>query len=242
MSAAPAWLQKALLHEDKAVLAFNKPAGLASQGGRGQTQDLESLLASFAVSPKRRPHLAHRLDAETSGVIVAGRTKAAIAHLNAAFANRQAQKTYLAILCGGEPEPPTGSIAVPLQKIHILRQALMRPARPEATGAMSALTHYETLAAVPAAALVRLRPQTGRMHQLRVHSAALGRPIAGDQRYGGLSTLGGHAVPGLMLHAARLVCPHPLGGMLDICAPPPAAFTLLAGALGLAQALEEAWT
>jgi len=239
MSATPAWLQMALLYEDKAVLAFNKPAGLASQGGRGQVQDLESLLVHFAVSTTRRPHLAHRLDAETSGVIVAGRTKAAIAHLNAAFANRAAQKTYLAILCGGALEPPTGSIAVPLEKIQTPRQTIMRPARPEADGAVSALTHYDTLAASPAAALVRLRPQTGRMHQLRAHSAALGRPIAGDQRYGGLSTLGGHAVPGLMLHAARLVCPHPLGGTLDVGAPPPASFTALAKALGFAQAVQE---
>ena len=237
MSVAPAWLKEAVLYEDKAVLAFNKPAGLASQGGRGQTTDLETLLAHFADQKGRRPHLAHRLDAETSGVIVAGRTKAAIAALNAAFAGREAQKTYLAILCGGAPEPAAGTIDIPLQKTQSGHQVVMRPTRPDAPGALSALTAYETLAATATAALVRLQPQTGRMHQLRAHAAALGRPIAGDKRYGGLFVVAGQPAPGLMLHAARLVCPHPLGGVLDVSAPPPPPFMAFAAALGLAEGL-----
>lgn len=237
MSPPPAWLQKAVLYEDKAVLAFNKPAGLASQGGRGQSTDLESLLVHFADQKGRRPHLAHRLDAETSGVIVAGRTKAAIAFLNAAFAGRQTQKTYLAILCGGAPEPASGLIEIPLQKTQSGHQVVMRPARSDAPGAQSAVTAYETLAASGEAALVRFQPHTGRMHQLRAHSAALGRPIAGDKRYGGFMALGGHPVPGLMLHAAGLRCPHPSGGELDVSAAPPASFVALTLALGLAEGL-----
>lgn len=235
MSAPPAWLKEAVLFQDKAVLAFNKPAGLASQGGRGQTTDLETLLAHFADPKGRRPHLAHRLDAETSGVIVAGRTKAAIAFLNAAFAGREAQKTYLALLCGGAPEPPAGLIETPLLKTQAGHQVVMRPVRPDAPGALSAVTAYETLASAGFGALVRFQPQTGRMHQLRAHAAAMGRPIAGDKRYGGLMALGGHTVPGLMLHAARLVCPHPLGGVLDVGAPPPLLFQALAGALGFGE-------
>jgi tRNA pseudouridine32 synthase/23S rRNA pseudouridine746 synthase len=233
---APAWLREAVIFEDRAVIAFNKPAGLASQGGRGQTTDLETLLAHFSDLKGRRPHLAHRLDADTSGVIVAGKTKAAIAFLNAAFADRLAQKTYLAIVCGGAPEPAAGLIDLPLAKVRQGHQEMMRTAQAGQAGAQSAETRYETLAAAPTAALVRLQPQTGRMHQLRAHCAAIGRPIAGDRRYGGLFSLGGQSVPGLMLHAAALQAPHPDGGVLSLSAPPPQPFAALAEALGLVVA------
>jgi tRNA pseudouridine32 synthase/23S rRNA pseudouridine746 synthase len=225
----PEWLRAAIIHEDHAVLAFNKPAGLASQGGRGQTTDLESLLAHFADRKGRQPHLAHRLDADTSGVVVAGKTKAAVAFLNAVFANREAQKTYLAILCGGAPEPPSGVIDLPLAKTRVGHHEMMRVA----VGGQSAVTRYETLSAHAAGALVRLSPETGRMHQLRAHCAAIGRPIAGDRRYGGLFSLGAQAVPGLMLHAAALTVPHPDGGVVSFVAPPPRAFAALAQGLGL---------
>jgi RluA family pseudouridine synthase len=229
----PAWLRAAVIHEDAAVIAFNKPAGLASQGGRGQTTDLETLLAHFVDRKGRQPHLAHRLDAETSGVIVAGKTKAAIAFLNAAFAARQTEKHYLAIVCGAAPVPANGAIAAPLVKTEFARQVFMRPATLAAPGALSAETDYETLSAIPHAAVLRLTPHTGRMHQLRAHCALIGRPIAGDKRYGGLMALGRHSVPSLMLHAWSLTVPHPAGGHLALQAPPPAQFTELAQALGL---------
>jgi tRNA pseudouridine32 synthase/23S rRNA pseudouridine746 synthase len=100
----------------------------------------------------------------------------------------------------------------------------------------AALTRYRTLAARADAAFVELKPETGRMHQLRAHLAAIGRPIAGDGKYGGLFGLAGVAIPGLMLHAAVLDIPHPDGGRLELEAPPPLAFLETARSLGLETA------
>src|SRR5262249_58504344 len=94
-----------LIHEDAHVLAFNKPAGLAVQGGSGVTQSLEHMLAAFAKSNGKTPRLVHRLDRDTSGIIVVARTKPAAAFLSEAFAGRDAHKTYIALVCGGPPRP-----------------------------------------------------------------------------------------------------------------------------------------
>ena len=102
-----------------------------------------------------------------------------------------------------------------------------------ADDAESAKTRYRTLAEVPGAALVELNPETGRMHQLRAHLASIGRPIAGDVRYGGALTLGGKPAPRLMLHAAALSFPHPAGETLRLEARPPDDFQTLAHDLGL---------
>lgn len=215
-----------LIHEDAHVLAFDKPAGLPVQGGSGVTQSLESLLTHFAKSNGKAPRLVHRLDRETSGVIVVARTKPAAAFLSEAFAGRHARKTYLAIVCGGAPNsdengPPEGTIDLPLRKAQRRGLDIMEVA-PEG---QSALTRYRTLAASSEAALLELSPETGRMHQLRAHLAAIGRPIAGDGKYGGLFQLAAVAISTLMLHAARLDIAHPAGGRLVLEAPPPSAFT-----------------
>ena len=209
-----------LIHEDAQILVFNKPAGLAVQGGSGVQQSLEDMLAAFAKSNGKRPRLVHRLDRETSGVIVAARTKPAAAFLSEAFAGRDAKKTYLAIACAGAPEPRDGEINLALRKTNQRGLDIMVI---DAAG-QSALTRYRTLSATPAVALLELHPETGRMHQLRAHLAAIGRSIAGDGKYGGLFNIGGVAVPGLMLHAAVLDIPHPSGGRAHFEAPPPAAF------------------
>ncbi|HVY84058.1 MAG TPA: RluA family pseudouridine synthase [Caulobacterales bacterium] len=222
-----------LIHEDAHVLAFNKPAGLAVQGGSGVTHNLEGMLAAFAKSNGKRPHLVHRLDRETSGVIVAARTKPAASFLSEAFAGRDAKKTYLAIVCGGAPAPAEGEIDLPLKKSSRKGLDIMEVA----PDGQPALTRYRTLAATPEAALIELAPQTGRMHQLRAHLAAIGRPIAGDGKYGGLFRLGGTDIPGLMLHAAALDIPHPAGGRLRPSAPPPEAFRGVVHSLGLEAAL-----
>ncbi len=222
----------AIIHEDAHVLAFNKPAGLCVQGGSGVEESLEDMLGAFAKSNGKRPRLVHRLDRETSGVIVAARTKPAAAFLSQAFAERRVRKTYIAIVCGAAPAPPDGIIDLPLAKASRAGLDIMEIA---ASGGQSALTAYRTLGAAPYAALLALSPQTGRMHQLRAHLAAIGRPIAGDGKYGGLFTLGAASVPGLMLHALNLTMPHPDGGELSLAAPPPAPFTAMCAALGFAD-------
>ena len=132
-----------------------------------------------------------------------------------------------------EPEPPCGVVAASLQRVSIGPQAFVRVAKVDDLMAMAARTRYRTLAATERAALVELSPTTGRMHQLRVHLASLGRPILGDARYGGALVLDGRAVPRLMLHARAIVFPHPAGGKLRVEAPIPDDFRNLAEALGL---------
>ncbi len=222
-----------VIAEDAHLLAFNKPAGLAVQGGSGVQRSFEDLLEAFAKSNGKRPRLVHRLDRDTSGVLIAARTKPAAAFLSETFAQRDAHKTYLAIVCGGAPEPPEGVVDRALRKSSRKGLDIMEPARAGEPGAQAALTRYRTLAATASAALVELRPETGRMHQLRAHMAELGRPIAGDAKYGGLFHVGGVEISGLMLHAAALDIPHPAGGRRQFSAPPPAAFQQVAAALAL---------
>lgn len=228
-----AFARSLLLYEDAHLLVFNKPAGLAVQGGSGVEHSLENLLSAFAKSNGKRPRLVHRLDRETSGVIVAARTKPAAAFLSEAFAGRDVQKTYLAIVCGGDPDPTDGEVSLPLKKCSRKGLDLMELAREGEPGAQNALTRYRTLAATPFGALLELKPETGRMHQLRAHLAAIGRPIAGDGKYGGLFSLGGTPIPSLMLHAAALDIPHPSGGRRSFTAPPPAHFLTALNSLGL---------
>jgi len=222
-----------LIHEDAQLLAFNKPSGLAVQGGSGVQRSLEDLLAAFAKSNGKRPHLVHRLDRDTSGIIIAARTKPAAAFFSEAFAGRDVKKTYLAIVCGGAPAPEAGAIDLPLKKSSRKGLDVMEIARPGETGAQTALTGYRACAASDAAALVELAPETGRMHQLRAHLAAIGRPIAGDAKYGGLFDLAGIRIPRLMLHAAALDVPLPEGGRRRFEAPPPADFAACLKSLGL---------
>ena len=146
---------------------------------------------------------------------------------------RKVLKTYLAIVTPGAPSPPDGSISTALRREEIGREAYMRVAADDHPDAETAETRYRTLKAGEGAALVECRPKTGRMHQLRVHLAGVGRPIAGDVRYGGALVVEGQPVPRLMLHAAALQFPHPGGGERRISAPPPADFAALVTELGL---------
>ncbi|MGD9982163.1 MAG: RluA family pseudouridine synthase [Hyphomonadaceae bacterium] len=221
-----------VIYEDSALIVFDKPTGLAVQGGAGVTRSLEHLLAAFAKSNGKRPRLVHRLDRDTSGVIVAARTKPAAAFLSAAFAGRDTKKTYLAIVCGGAPTPGDGEIALALKKSSRRGLDVMEVA----ADGQAALTRYRTVSATPEAALVELIPETGRMHQLRAHLAAIGRPIAGDGKYGGLYRIGAVEIPRLMLHAASLDIPHPKGGRRTFSALPPSDFLNAARSLGLETA------
>jgi tRNA pseudouridine32 synthase/23S rRNA pseudouridine746 synthase len=228
-----ALVQGLVIYEDPDILALNKPAGLSSQGGRGQANTLDELLWAFAKPGKPRPRLIHRLDRDTSGVILTAKTKPAAGFLGKAMMARKFAKTYRAIVTPGPPDAAQGTIDAPLRRDEQGREAFTRICAPDHPDAETARSRYRTIAQAPGAALLELDPETGRMHQLRVHLAHLGRPIAGDARYGGALVVGGHAVPRLMLHAAALKFPHPSGGEKRIEAPVPPDMAQLLAALGL---------
>ena len=222
-----------VLYEDEAIIVLDKPAGLSSQGGRIKAHTLDDLLWAFARPGRSRPRLIHRLDRDTSGVILTAKTKPGAAFLGEALMAKRFRKSYLAIVAPGAPEPKGGMIDSPLRRESIGREAYMRVCAPDHPDAETARSRYRTLAHNATAALVELSPDTGRMHQLRVHMASIGRPLAGDSRYGGALMLGGAAVPRLMLHAARLTFPHPLGGERKVMAPLPTDFVMMLKALDL---------
>jgi RluA family pseudouridine synthase len=228
-----ALVRSLVIFEDPHLLALAKPAGLSSQGGRGQVHTLDELLWAFAKSSGNRPRLVHRLDRDTSGVILTAKTKPAAAFLGRALMGRRVRKTYWAIVAPGAPKPPQGLIQTPLRRDEEGREAYMRVCAADHADAESARTHYRTLAVGEGAALIEASPETGRMHQIRVHMASLGRPIAGDSRYGGALMLAGGPVPRLMLHAAALEFPHPDGGRKRLVAPVPEDFRTVAARVGL---------
>jgi len=229
-----ALVRSLVIFEDEHILALNKPAGLSSQGGRGQVHTLDELLWAFAKSSGNRPRLVHRLDRDTSGVILTARTKPAAGFLGKALMGRRVRKTYLAIVTPGAPQPAQGLIETPLRRDEQGREAYMRICAADHPDAETARTRYRTLSTGQGAALVELSPETGRMHQLRVHLASIGHPIAGDSRYGGALMLAGAPAPRLMLHAAALEFPQPGGGKQRLVAPVPDDFRVVGENAGLA--------
>jgi len=208
-----AMLRDRVLHMDAEVIVLDKPAGLAVQGGSGQQRHVDAMLDGLRFGHGERPRLVHRLDKDTSGVLVLARTVAAAAALTAAFRGRAARKVYWAITAG-VPVPAEGLIALPLAKTG--RPGGQR-VQVDAEEGLSARTEYRVLdRAARRAAWVRLDPQTGRTHQLRVHCAQIGTPILGDGKYGGAEAfLHGSVARALHLHARRITLPHPSGGLLD---------------------------
>ena len=221
-----------MIYEDAAILVLNKPSGLSSQGGRGQVNTLDEMLWAFAKSNGNRPRLIHRLDRDTSGVILTAKTKPAAGFLGKAMMARRFHKTYHALIAA-PPQPPHGEIAVSLRREEIGREAYMRVCADDHADAEAALSRYRTLSTGEGAALMELSPQTGRMHQLRVHLAHIGRPILGDVRYGGALMRHGAPVPRLMLHARVLCFPHPDGGEKRVEAPWPDDFSTVVKAAGM---------
>jgi RluA family pseudouridine synthase len=229
-----AFVRSLVIHEDAAILAFDKPPGLPVQTRNPDDRTLDSLLAAFAKPNGKRPRLVHRLDAQTSGLIVAGKTQPAAAFLSAAFAGRDVQKTYLAIVSGPAFETQEGEIDAALARYrHRPELELMRAARPGDQKPQAALTRWRVLSSAGTTHLLQLTPETGRMHQLRAHLSIAGRPILGDPYYGGAASLKGEAAPRLMLHAAGLDLPHPSGGRLVLKSPPPADFRAVLSLAGL---------
>jgi 23S rRNA pseudouridine955/2504/2580 synthase len=213
-----AYAKSLVLYEDEEVLALNKPHGLAVQGGTKTVKHVDRLLSAWGEGLDR-PRLVHRLDRDTSGVLLLGKTPGAAARLSGAFAKRRVKKIYWAIVCGN-PKPPEGVIELHLMKKGVGDRELVVPADPKALGAEPAESEYVTLArAAHRAAWMALQPHTGRTHQLRAHMLAIGHPILGDPKYGNEASAPLSEGLKLQLHARRLELPHPSRGQLILEAP-----------------------
>ncbi|MFZ9635249.1 MAG: RluA family pseudouridine synthase, partial [Alphaproteobacteria bacterium] len=212
-----------VIHEDADVIVLDKPPGLAVQGGTGQGgRHLDAMLGALAGPDGERPRLVHRLDLDTSGVLVLGRNVRATALLAEAFRGRAARKTYWALVAG-VPKVARGRIDMALAKSG--GPGGERVAQDDEDG-KRAVTLYATIDhALDRCAWLAMRPVTGRTHQLRVHAAvALGTPIVGDTKYGGQRALLAPDANStqLHLHARPIDQPHPAGGRLRVAAPLPA--------------------
>lgn len=213
-------LQAMVLYRDEQVLVLNKPPGLAVQGGEKIDRHIDGMLDALMFDAKERPKLVHRLDRDTSGLLLLARTAPAARALTASFRSRESEKLYWALVAG-TPTPVAGVIDQALAKGVVGKTRAVEKDDPDAK---YAVTGYATVdSAGKQAAWVALQPLTGRTHQLRAHMAVIGTPIVGDGKYGGRDAFLKEAgVPEqLHLHARRLRLPHPVKGKLDLVAPLP---------------------
>ena len=211
-------LQAMILHEDQTLIALNKPAGLAVQGGSKTRRHIDGMLASFAPKGERY-RLVHRLDRDTSGLLVVAKTASSAAKLSKAFQRHEVQKLYWALVAG-LPPLQDGIVDKPLTKAPSRGGRDVELVQTGVEGAQKAVTRYRTISrAGKVSAWLALQPLSGRTHQLRVHCALMDCPILGDPKYGGAKARPAGAPGGLMLHARELDLPHPDGGRLTLTAP-----------------------
>ncbi len=225
------FVRSLVIHQDQAAIVVNKPPGLATQGGTKTNEHLDRLLDGLAEEGASRPKLVHRLDKDTSGVLLVARTPRAAAFFSKSFSGRTARKVYWAVVVD-VPAIDDGMIDLPLakqpgtggEKMHV----------EEGEGGLPARTRYRVIErAGNRAAWVELQPLTGRTHQLRAHMLAIGHPIVGDGKYGGQDAfLTGAISRKLHLHARRLRIDHPDGGRIDVEAELPDHFAASLAALG----------
>lgn len=207
-----AFIRSFVIHKDKSILVLNKPAGLAVQGGTKTERHIDGMLDALTFDAAERPRLVHRLDRDTSGVLVLARTAKAAAALARSFKERDTQKIYWALVVG-VPTPRQGTIDLALTKEGGPRAERVFAAEKGDENARSAVTHFSTVATASyKLAWLAMMPLTGRTHQLRAHASAIGTPIVGDGKYGGVNAHPGGEIPRrLHLHARSIDIAHPDG-------------------------------
>ena len=214
-----ALLREAVLYRDDFAIVVNKPAGLAVQGGTNTDRHVDALLDGLRFDSTERPRLVHRLDKDTSGVLLIARNASAASFFTRAFRDKTTRKVYWAVVVG-LPKLRRGRIDLALSKSGGVGHERVQA---DEEG-KHAITYYTVVDhAGSRASWLALLPVTGRTHQLRAHCAALGTPILGDGKYGGSGAQlpGGAAAHRLHLHARALDIPHPQGGTLSVTAPLP---------------------
>lgn len=239
-------IEAMVLFEDRDLMVLNKPYGLAVQGGSGTSRHIDGMLQAMADASNNRPLLVHRLDRDTSGVLLVAKNRKVAADLGEVFRSRQAKKIYWALV-EGVPRPAQGRISLYLAKGEAMGSdrgskagnadrapaERMRVAKHGEENAQHSVTLFATVDRVmPRLAWLSMKPITGRTHQLRAHAEAIGHPIVGDPKYGRVADPKAQkldparAMPSdvenkLHLLARRLILPHPRGGSVDVTAPLP---------------------
>ncbi len=214
-------MQKAVIYKDANVIILNKPFGLAVQGGTGISKSVDDLLGALMFDAKERPKLVHRLDKDTTGVLVLARHAKAAKILMQGFSGKDIEKTYVALV-HRQPTPLAGMIDKPLAKCAVGEGGFELMTVDEA--GKRAITEYQVIEMLAGKfSVMQLSPLTGRTHQLRVHMAEIGCPIVGDGKYGGrLEETAMDVENKLHLHAQRIQLPAMLGAKkIDVTAPLP---------------------
>ncbi len=225
-----AFVQSLVIHRSEHALVLAKPPGLAVQGGTRTAVHVDGMLDALRFGARERPRLVHRLDKDTSGVLLLARSARAAAFFGRCFATRDTRKLYWALLVG-VPDLADMRVDMAIGKQPGTGGEKMQP-DPKGQSAVSRIRVMDR--AGNRVSFVEMRPLTGRTHQLRVHAAAIGHPIVGDGKYGGAGAfLTGGVSRKLHLHARRLVIDLPGGGKLDVVAEPPPHFAESLALLGL---------
>ncbi len=212
------FMQSLVIYKDDNVIVLNKPAGIAVQGGSKTERHIDGMLDALRFGKEEKPHLVHRLDKDTSGVLVIGRTANDASKLAECFKSRKAQKIYWAVVAG-KPKLLSGKIDAPLSKLGNVRGG--EQMKVDYDNGQRAQTLYRVIDSLSRkASWIEMAPLTGRTHQLRVHCATLNTPIIGDMKYGGerAVSLGLDNEKKMHLHARAIQMPHPVKGILNVTA------------------------